>query len=348
MYKFLLPDLTHPEISIHERLQNIDRMHTMILEQEDNINSVVDPIIKKELFVERLRAMTMNLDSFITPGDNDKIRDLIKWGYSQDIHYSIFHESLLDCYCFYADYYGIHEHMDDIIRYFNSVVSKKIPVHYPKIQPIDTAFLSKYIINNLYNEYKRSIGNVFQLMDTLDPNRKTIDVSKHINTTSMTAGIKSKVTINNRMDNIDMMKKLIPVCRQCDFAYLMDCIFIEEARVFCMTFFISDKLVKESKHNDYSTLIEYMKRHMGDRLHPMCYIVEYLSDGDLMEKLYDQVFDMILYHNAMNLKRAQPEKELDTDLLTDLTTECLLVKSDPIICHLMGKFRQHTINGIIG
>lgn len=343
----LLPDLSHPEVTIYQRLDNINRMNTIISNNQYAISGIRDADMVTTLFVERIRTLAMNLKIGLTPDQNADIKELTRWGYTQNIHYSSFHENLIDGYCFYGDYYDIHEHLNSVIIYFNSIVSCAAPQYKDFLRVIDTEYLSQYIKGNLYNEYKISIGNIFNLMDVLDPHRKTIDVRNYINTTTLIEGLKSNYSIDHRMVCIDQLKELIPVCTLSDFSFLIDNIFIEETRVFCMSFFIKENMVCEPNHIEFHTLREYMSRQIGDRLHQMCYVVEYLFDGNLSAHMYEQVFDMILYHNAMNQKREQPKNDLDITLVYDLTTECLLLEKDPIIGFLRGRFRQHVINGII-
>ncbi len=344
---FLLPDLTHTEVTIMDRLNNIDKIDNHINTRN---KGAIDPRLIKELFIERLRAFTMDLyDNIKTP----EVTSLYNWATLHSISSNNYPESLIDAYVFYSSTLMQEKtdqvHFVDIINYYNSIVpllcrNDKVEHHFV----IDMDYLIRFILNNLYNEYKTHLIRSIHLIDALYKDRPTMDLSRWFSNTNLVSGFELKITIDQRMSHIDTLKSLFTKCSEEDFGLLCDHIFIEEMRVYCMNEFIEDKLVGVPVHPEFvNTINKIEKIFLSDKRPSLCYIIEYMGDGKLAPELYPDVFDMIKYYNLMHQKCVPVIPIYNNEILDMILEDCLLERNNSLLLYLQKAFRIYTIEEII-
>lgn len=288
----ILPNLTHTEISIQDRLRNITLMKSNV-----SFTTRQGDTLSQHIITECLRVVIMAIKypSDITREENMHINDILDNPKYLGRSYA---ELIVD--------HMVSEDLPvkqivDIINYFNKIIpigelEKDPPSNWPRIHrriTVDTLLMQ--CEQSIRMNYKESVMKIHELIDVI---RNVAYVRNAIgidngNKRLITNGHCSKMTIRKRFKYTKQLQKKLRSCLITDIPLLMDRIVVEKFRIHCMSLVMSEiPLYLSDIIEPHRSLIDY-----SDFMMEVLYYFD--SQYNISSNLYIDIMDILKYHNYL-------------------------------------------------
>jgi len=337
-----LPNLTHNNITIQDRLSNIRHIDSAMI----NLSTTRGDLQFQNIIIECLRVIVMAIEypGDITEDERSYIRKLLNNPKSLNRSYA---DLILDKYVY--DVLPV-EYIADIINYYNRIIPigklEENPSinNWPRIYRLittDTLLINceKYL--RKYN--KEFVVKMHMLIDEISNgtyHRNNTDIPYN-NMRLITNGYCSRMTIKNRYKYTKQLGHYLMRCPIAEIDLLVDHIVVEKIRMMCM-------LLASQSIPLYIRDIHYSYLNVGSLSNFMMDIFDYFDEQyELPSDLYIEILDIMKYYNYLTdnklIKQSSNHPHIDIKYLSKFWDG----DSTKLVDYIKIQYRVDTINDLI-